>query len=99
SVHFGAVAHDAAPAVLADRRHLGDRALEAVEDVHRPLAVNLEGHVVVVATYFAGRHGPPPSTGSPVGNTRPIQGEHRLRGLPARPWPRTSPRRRPPSCS
>lgn len=51
-----AVTHDAALAVLADRRHLLDRALEGVEHMYGALRVYLEGHAVVVATDFASSH-------------------------------------------
>src|SRR4051794_208934 len=55
---FDALADDLHTAVLAHGCHAVDRAREAVEDVHRALRVHLEGHSVVVATYFTGRHAP-----------------------------------------
>src|SRR4051794_16309676 len=59
-----AVGLDAVPdhldaAVLADRRHRVDRALEAVEHMHRSGGVHLEAEPVVVAADLPAGHGPP----------------------------------------
>src|SRR3954453_10345064 len=52
-----AMPDDLAPTVRTSGRHQMDRTLETVEHVHRALRVNLEGHLVVVATHLALRHG------------------------------------------
>jgi hypothetical protein len=57
ALRFDAVADDPAPAVVADRRQLLDRALEAVEDVPRASRDHLERQVVVVPAHLALRHG------------------------------------------
>ena len=54
---FDAVADDAAAAVIADRRELVDRALEAVEHVPLPGRDHFERQVVVVAADFTLSHG------------------------------------------
>lgn len=51
-----AVTDDLAAAVVADRSHPLDGALEAVEDVHGALGVHLEGHLVLVGADFALSH-------------------------------------------
>lgn len=56
SVRLHTVADDPAAAVLTDRRHPVNRALETVEDVDRALRVDLERHVVVVSADLASRH-------------------------------------------
>jgi hypothetical protein len=66
AVDLGAVADHPAPAVLADRRHQVDRALEAVEDVPPAGRGDLDRLVVVVAADLACRHGSLPSLWSSV---------------------------------
>src|SRR5690606_2338402 len=89
AVHVHAVPDDAALAVLADRRHPGDRALERVERVHLALRVDLERQVVLVAADLAGRHRcvsvPPPRRD--VRPSRPCPGQptpHSRRGRAVR---------------
>jgi hypothetical protein len=56
AVDLHAVADDLHPAVLADRGHPVDGALEAVEDVHRALGVHLEAHRIVVSANLTSGH-------------------------------------------
>src|SRR5215475_12420620 len=60
AVGLDAVTHDLAVTVLALRRHLVDRALEAVEHVPLAASQDLEGLVVVVAADGASAHDLPP---------------------------------------
>jgi hypothetical protein len=55
-VRLDPVADDAALAVLADRSHPLDGALEAVEDMHIALCVYFEGHLIVIAADFTPCH-------------------------------------------
>src|SRR5215204_6741797 len=64
ALRFDAVADDPAPAVVADRRQLVDRALEAVEHMSRAGGDDLERQIVVVPAHLALRHGHP-RTGEP----------------------------------
>jgi len=56
TLHLHAVANDAAFAVLANRGHRLDRALEAVENMTCTGGHHLESLVVIVATNFTSRH-------------------------------------------
>ena len=55
-IGFDAVSDDLAPAVVADRRELVNRALEAVERVRFASRDHLEREMIVVAAHFAFRH-------------------------------------------
>jgi hypothetical protein len=57
AVRLDAVADDLATAVVADRRELVDRALEAVEDVVVARGDDLKRQVVVIAAYLTLGHG------------------------------------------
>jgi len=76
ALRFDAVADDSAPAVVADRRQLVDRALEAVEDVPRAQGNDLERQMVVVPAHFALRHGPLGLLGAPVFDRAPERHPH-----------------------
>src|SRR5690606_34323642 len=83
AVDLGAVADDLAPAVLADRRHEVDGALEAVEGVALARRHHLERLVVVVAADLTLRHiGPPRSVRRSVAAPRPASALMRLKGAP-----------------
>src|SRR5215207_4005327 len=64
ALRFDAVADDPAPAVVADRRQLVDRAFEAVEHVAVAGRDHLEREIVVVPAHLALRHRYP-RTGEP----------------------------------
>ena len=60
AVGFHSMSDDPAAAVGANRRQRVNGTLEAVEDVHAAVKVNLERLVVVVAADFTGCHGDSP---------------------------------------
>src|SRR5262245_7840504 len=85
-----AVADDAAPAVLADRRDLLDGALERVVGPDGVLVADLHRPSIVVAADVTPSHG--------YFLLRPRAGARRAVGSPPRRWPRSRSKRLPRTC-